>query len=67
MAPRHDILAERFDVMAPVFLEFGGSARASDVETVDELAYLYLDLIHDAGWAPVHLMGAGFGGWIAAE
>ena len=65
--PVHDMLAERFDVIAPVHPGFGGSARASDIETVDDLAYLYLDLIHDAGWAPVHLMGAGLGGWIAAE
>ncbi len=63
----HDMLAERFDVIAPVHPGFAGSARAPDIETVDDLAYLYLDLIHDAGWAPVHLMGAGLGGWIAAE
>ena len=49
----HDELAERFDVIAPVHPGFGGSARADEVETVDDLAYLYLDLIHDAGWAPV--------------
>ncbi len=63
----HDILAEHFDAIAPIHPGFGGSARAGEVETVDDLAYLYLDLIHDAGWAPVHLMGAGLGGWIAAE
>ena len=65
--PIHDILAEHFEVIAPVHPGFGGTARGKDVETVDDLAYLYLDLIHESDWAPVHLVGAGLGGWIAAE
>ena len=59
--PVHDILAVRFDVMAPVFLGFGGSARASDVETVDELTYSLSRSDPRCG------LGAGFGGRIAAE
>lgn len=65
--PIHDMLAERFEVIAPLHPGFAGSARAPDVETVDDLAYLYLDLIDGIGLAPVHLMGFGLGGWIAAE
>ena len=63
----HDLLAEHYDVIAPVLPGFGGSARIGQIESVDDLAYLHLDLIHDSSWAPVHLVGAGLGGWIAAE
>ncbi len=65
--PCHDALAINFDVIAPIHPGFGGSARLPGIETVDDLSYHYLDLIFEAGWAPVHLVGAGLGGWIAAE
>jgi pimeloyl-ACP methyl ester carboxylesterase len=34
-------------------------------DSVDDLAYLYLDLVAASG--PMHVIGTGFGGWIAAE
>ena len=57
----------RYRVIAPHHPGFGGSALPDWFGTVDDLAYLYLDLaaaldLHDAV-----LAGACFGGWVAAE
>ena len=65
--PYHDRLAQHHEVLAPVHPGFGLSERSPEIETVDDLAYFYLDLIDDQGWGPVHLAGMGIGGWIAAE
>lgn len=65
--PYHERLSAHYEILAPVHPGFGRSERPSGIETVDDLAYFYLDLIDDRGWAPVHLIGIGFGGWIAAE
>ena len=65
--PWLDLLAARFRVIAPSHPGFGRSVLPDWIGSVDDLAYLYLDLaaalkLHDAV-----LMGACFGGWIAAE
>ena len=65
--PWFDLLAARFRVIAPSHPGFGRSALPDWIGSVDDLAYLYLDLaaalkLHDAV-----LVGACFGGWIAAE
>ncbi|MBM2809678.1 MAG: alpha/beta hydrolase fold protein [Chloroflexi bacterium] len=65
--PVHQRLAERFTVVAPSHPGFGSSPRLPDVDTVDDLAYLYLDLIAARGILPARLVGFGFGGWLAAE
>jgi pimeloyl-ACP methyl ester carboxylesterase len=44
---------------------FGGSSLPESFDAIDDLAYAYLDLLRQIG--PVHVLGAGFGGWIAAE
>lgn len=62
----HDRLAERFDVFAPSHPGFGRSARPPKVDTIDDLAYYYLDLIADR-FAPAAVVGFGLGGWIACE
>jgi pimeloyl-ACP methyl ester carboxylesterase len=58
-------LARRWRVLAPSHPGFGGSRLPDHFETIDDLAYAYLDLLRQLG--PAHLIGAGFGGWIAAE
>ena len=63
----HDKLAARYKVLAPVHPGFGTSERSPEIESVDDLAYFYLDLIDQLSWARVHLFGIGVGGWIAAE
>src|SRR6476660_8290232 len=60
-------LATTFAVLAPSHPGFGRSELPADFDTIDDLVYLYLDLLRSLGPAPVHLVGLGIGGWIAAE
>jgi pimeloyl-ACP methyl ester carboxylesterase len=66
-APFLDLLAERFRVIAPSHPGFGRSSRPDSFDSVDDLAYLYLDLIAELQLDNVTLIGASLGGWIAAE
>lgn len=65
--PWLDQLAARFRVIAPNHPGFGDSALPDWFGTVDDLAYLYLDLARMLDLRDAVLVGAGFGGWIAAE
>jgi pimeloyl-ACP methyl ester carboxylesterase len=66
-APVLHRLATRARVIAPTHPGFGGSEVPNSFDTVDDLAYFYLDLIHELDLADVALVGVSFGGWIAAE
>lgn len=63
----HERLAGRFEVTAPDHPGFGGSDELPEVEGVDDLVYHYLDVIDRLGLDRPHVVGASFGGWIAAE
>ena len=63
----HERLAERFTVIAPSHPGFGRSPRVPGVDTVDDLAYYYLDYLTAQGLAPARIIGFGLGGWLAAE
>jgi pimeloyl-ACP methyl ester carboxylesterase len=63
----HRLLARQFDVIAPDHPGFGGSDDFSEVEAIDDLVYHYLDVLDGLGLDRPHLVGASFGGWIAAE
>lgn len=63
----HELLAQRFHVIAPSHPGFGGSSRPAWMESVDDLAYFYLDVLEQLDLGPVHLVGHSFGAWIAAE
>jgi pimeloyl-ACP methyl ester carboxylesterase len=65
--PWLDLLAAEFRVIAPSHPGFGGSALPDWLGSVDDLAYLYLDLAAALGLHDAMLVGACFGGWIAAE
>jgi len=66
--PFHQLLAEAgFTVLAPDHPGFGKSDDFPDVEGVDDLVYHYLDLLDALGLSRPHVVGASFGGWIAAE
>ncbi len=65
--PFHERLAERFTVRAPSHPGHGGSPAAEWIEHISDLAFHYLDLLDELRLARVHLVGASFGGWIAAE
>jgi pimeloyl-ACP methyl ester carboxylesterase len=63
----HQLLARQFEVFAPDHPGFGGSDDLPEVEAIDDLVYHYLDVIERLGLQRPHVVGASFGGWIAAE
>jgi pimeloyl-ACP methyl ester carboxylesterase len=66
-APFLDALARRFTVYAPSHPGFGRSALPRHLSSVDDLAYVYLDLIEQLGLDDITLVGSSFGGWLAVE
>jgi len=62
-----DRLARQFRVFAPRHPGFGNSERPDGFRTVNDLAYLYLDLLENRDFGKTILVGASFGGWIALE
>ena len=60
-------LAKDFSVYFPSHPGHGGSPAAEWIEHISDLAFHYLDLLDRLGLERVHLVGASFGGWIAAE
>jgi pimeloyl-ACP methyl ester carboxylesterase len=62
-----ELLARRFRVIAPHHPGWSNSALPDWLMTVDNLAYLYLDLARALELRDAILVGACFGGWIAAE
>lgn len=63
----HELLAGRFTVFAPDHPGFGGSAPLPEVEDMTDLVYHYLDVVDRLGLKRPHVVGASFGGWLAAE
>ena len=63
----HALLSERFDVIAPDHPGFGKSDEFPELTAIDDLVYHYLDVMDALGLARPHVVGASFGGWIAAE
>jgi pimeloyl-ACP methyl ester carboxylesterase len=60
-------LARNHRVIAPHHPGFGNSSLPDWFATVDDIAYLYLDLAKQLELRDAVLVGACFGGWIAAE
>ena len=60
-------LAKHGHVIAPLHPGIGVGKDKNNIGSVDDLAYLYLDLIDQLKLKDVTLVGASFGGWIAAE
>ena len=65
--PFADRLAESYEIIAPVHPGFSGSAIPDDFDRVDDLAFLYLDLLDELRLEDVILMGFSMGGWTALE
>jgi pimeloyl-ACP methyl ester carboxylesterase len=66
-APFLERLSRSAFVLAPSHPGFGASARPDDFETVYDLVHLYCELIDALADGKVTLIGASFGGWLAAE
>ena len=60
-------LAAHGRVVAPSHPGFGRSARPAGCDTVDDLAFFYLDLMDELDLREAVLVGCDIGGWIAAE
>lgn len=67
LLPFHDLLAARFRVLAPSLPGFGRTELPKWLDSVDDLAYFFLDLVEQSGLTQVNVLGVGFGGWVAAE
>jgi pimeloyl-ACP methyl ester carboxylesterase len=65
--PWLDALARHYRVIAPHHPGFGKSVLPDWFATVDDLAYLYLDLARELDLKDAILVGTSFGGWVAAE
>lgn len=65
--PFHQQLARRFTVYAPDHPGWGRTDEFAEVEAMDDLVYHYLDVIDRLGLDRPHVVGASFGGWLAAE
>ena len=66
-AEHHRLLARDYRVLAPAHPGFAGSSRPEWMESVEDLTYLYLDLIEGLDLRAVHVLGHSLGGWVAAE
>lgn len=66
-APFLTLLAAHGRVIAPSHPGFGHSPDSDDIDTVDDLSYLYLDLLAEQNLREVVVLGCSLGGWIAAE
>jgi pimeloyl-ACP methyl ester carboxylesterase len=62
-----EALAEKLRFIAPTHPGFGATAAPAQLTDIDDLAYLYLDLLEAMNLRDVVLAGASIGGWIAAE
>ena len=65
--PWLELLSDRFRVIAPWHPGYGNSPLIDGSGSVDDLAYLYLDLADGLEFRDAVLVGACFGGWVAAE
>src|SRR5207247_6496682 len=60
-------LTQRFDVIAPTHPGFANSPIPEHFDALEDLVYLYLDLLDALDVWDVVLMGFAMGGWVAAE
>jgi pimeloyl-ACP methyl ester carboxylesterase len=66
-APFLSLLANQGHVFAPSHPAFGHSPEVDWIDTIDDLSYLYLDLLETQKLQDVIVIGSSLGGWIAAE
>ena len=68
--PEHryvQLLAARHRLIAPSHPGFGKSSLPDWIDAVDDIAYIYLELLDCLGLQQVDVIGCSIGGWIAAE
>jgi pimeloyl-ACP methyl ester carboxylesterase len=62
-----ELLAKERRVVAPSHPGFGKSALPDWVDSIDDIAHVYLELLDRLGTARIDVVGFSVGGWIAAE
>ena len=60
-------LAERNHVLLPTHPGWNGVPRPDRLDSIEDLAMLYLRELHGRGWRDVLVVGSSVGGWIGAE
>ena len=60
-------VARHAQVIAPSHPGFGHSELPKGMASVDDMSYFYLDLIEQLNLRDLVVVGASFGGWVAAE
>ncbi len=67
--PVFDEWTTRFSVVQPLHPGFGASTGGERLDGIEDLVFHYLDVIVHLGLdrSPLTIVGASFGGWIAAE
>jgi pimeloyl-ACP methyl ester carboxylesterase len=60
-------LADKRRVVAPSHPGFGKSSLPDWLDSIDDIAHLYLEVLDRLGVAEADLVGCSIGGWIAAE
>ena len=66
-APVLDALANSGRVIAPSHPGFGASQLPRGMTTVDDVSYVYLDLMDQLDLRDTLVVGVGLGGWLACE
>jgi len=66
-APFIDELAKHFEVFIPSPPGFGSSERPDWISNIDDISYIYLDLVEKLALKNVPVVGFSLGGWLAAE
>jgi pimeloyl-ACP methyl ester carboxylesterase len=65
--PFYQAWARHFRVLVPTHPGFGQSGGFDEIDTVEDMAFHYLELFDALGLEEVILGGVSLGGWIAAE
>ncbi len=65
--PFHEQLARSARVIAPAHPGCAGSEEDEGIESIDDVAFRYIEIIDALGLARFDLAGSCVGGWIAAE
>jgi len=65
--PFFESFAKHFRVLVPTHPGFGKSEGFDQIDTIEDMAFHYLDLFDSLGLEKVILGGVSLGGWIAAE
>ncbi|MBG04915.1 MAG: hydrolase [Rhodospirillaceae bacterium] len=65
--PAMPLLAKNYRVIAPSHPGFGRSSLPNWMNSVDDYAHVYLELLQRLNLSDVLLIGASIGGWTAAE